>query len=200
MAFTRKALKAMGLTEEQVESIIEMHLETVEPLKAYKEDAEKLPGVQAELDKAKADLEAKEKDSWKVKYDALKEEYDGYKADVTNKESKAAKEAAYRKLLKETGMSEKRIDAVMKVTDLSSVEFAEDGTVKDAEKHIEFIKKEWPEFIGTETVIGAKVETPPAVSGGTGMTKESIMAIKDRGERRAAIAANMNLFENNGGN
>lgn len=200
MALTRKSLKAMGLTEEQVESVIEMHLETVEPLKAYKDDADKLAGVQAELDKAKADLEAKDKDSWKVKYDALKEEYDGYKTDVTNKESKAAKEAAYRKLLKETGMSEKRIDAVMKVTDLSAVEFAEDGTVKDAEKHIEFIKKEWPEFIGTETVIGAKVETPPAVSGGTGMTKESIMAIKDRGERRAAIAANMNLFENNGGN
>lgn len=200
MALTRKSLKAMGLTEEQVESVIEMHLETVEPLKAYKDDADKLAGVQAELGKAKADLEAKDKESWKVKYDALKEEYDGYKADVTNKESKAAKEAAYRKLLKETGVSEKRIDAVMKVTDLSAVELAEDGAVKDAEKHGETIKQEWAEFIGTDTVIGAKVETPPAVSGGTGMTKESIMAIKDRGERRAAIAANMNLFENNGGN
>lgn len=200
MALTRKSLKAMGLTEEQVDSVIEMHLETVEPLKAYKDDADKLAGVQAELDKAKADLEAKDKDSWKVKYDALKEEYDGYKADVTNKESKAAKEAAYRKLLKETGVSEKRIDAVMKVTDLSAVELAEDGAVKDAEKHGETIKQEWAEFIGTDTVIGAKVDTPPAGSGGTGMTKESIMAIKDRGERRAAIAANMNLFENNGGN
>lgn len=200
MALTRKSLKAMGLTEEQVESVIEMHLETVEPLKAYKDDADKLAGVQAELDKAKADLEAKDKDSWKVKYDALKEEYDGYKTDVTNKESKAAKEVAYRKLLKEAGVSEKRIDAVMKVTDLSAVELAEDGAVKDADKHGESIKKEWAEFIGMDTVIGAKVETPPAVSGGTGMTKESIMAIKDRGERRAAIAANMNLFENNGGN
>ena len=146
MAFTRKSLKAMGLTEEQVESIIEMHLETVEPLKAYKEDADKLAGVQAELDKAKADLEAKDKDSWKVKYDALKEEYDGYKTDVTNKESKAAKEAAYRKLLKESGVSEKRIDAVMKVTDLSAVELAEDGAVKDADKHGESIKKEWAEL------------------------------------------------------
>ena len=182
MAFTRKSLKAMGLTEEQVESIIEMHLETVEPLKAYKEDADKLSGVQAELDKAKEELEAKDKDSWKVKYDALKEEYDGYKTDVTNKESKAAKEAAYRKLLKESGVSEKRIDAVMKVTDLSAVELAEDGSVKDAEKHSESIKKEWAEFIGMDTVIGAKVDTPPVDNGNSGVTKADFqkMSYKDR--------------------
>ena len=50
MALTRKALKAMGLTEEQVDSIIEAHTETVDALKsmvnAYKADAEKLPGVE----------------------------------------------------------------------------------------------------------------------------------------------------------
>ena len=50
MALTRKALKAMGLTEEQVESIVEMHLEVKndleEQIKTYKADAQKLPGVQ----------------------------------------------------------------------------------------------------------------------------------------------------------
>lgn len=35
---------------------------------------------------------------------------------------------------------------------------------------------------------------PPKNTGGS-MTKDEIMAIKDRSERRAAIAANMNLFE-----
>ena len=54
MALTRKSLKAMGLTDEQVDSIIEMHTETVDGLKAdiakYKGDAEKLPGVQRKLD------------------------------------------------------------------------------------------------------------------------------------------------------
>ena len=33
MARTRKSLKAMGLTDEQVECIIEMHSETVDGLK-----------------------------------------------------------------------------------------------------------------------------------------------------------------------
>ena len=35
---------------------------------------------------------------------------------------------------------------------------------------------------------------PPKNTGGS-MTKDEIVAIKDRAERRAAIAANMNLFE-----
>lgn len=32
MALTRKALKAMGLTDEQVDSIVEMHVETTDAL------------------------------------------------------------------------------------------------------------------------------------------------------------------------
>ena len=58
MSLTRKSLKAMGLTDEQVDSIIEMHTDTVDGLKeqvnTYKADAEKLPNVQKELDDLKA--------------------------------------------------------------------------------------------------------------------------------------------------
>ena len=50
MALTRKLLKGMGLTDEQVDTIIEAHTDTVDGLKAdvtrYKADAEKLPGIQ----------------------------------------------------------------------------------------------------------------------------------------------------------
>ena len=52
MALTRKLLKGMGLTDEQVDTIIEAHTDTVDGLKAeigrYKADAEKLPGTQKE--------------------------------------------------------------------------------------------------------------------------------------------------------
>ena len=110
MALTRKLLKGMGLTDEQVDTIIEAHTDTVDGLKGeitrYKTDAEALPNVQKELDKAKADLEAAGKDSWKVKYDAVKEEFEGYKTAQTQKEAKAAKGSAYRELLKATGVSE----------------------------------------------------------------------------------------------
>ena len=50
MALTRKLLKGMGLTDEQVDTIIEAHTDTVDGLKAdvsrYKADAEKLPDIQ----------------------------------------------------------------------------------------------------------------------------------------------------------
>ena len=56
MALTRKFLKAMGIEEEKIEEIISAHSETVTGLKEeaekYKADAEKLPSVQAALDKA----------------------------------------------------------------------------------------------------------------------------------------------------
>ena len=65
-------------------------------IEKYRTDAEKLPGVQKELETAQAGLEAGKKDSWKVKYDAIKEEFEGYKSKQTKKETRAAKESAYR--------------------------------------------------------------------------------------------------------
>ena len=79
MALTRKLLKGMGLTDEQVDTIIEAHTDTVDGLKAdvskYKTDAEKLSDVQKELD----ELKAKGDDGWKEKHDKLKGEFDTYK-------------------------------------------------------------------------------------------------------------------------
>ena len=87
MALTRKSLKAMGLTDEQVDSIIEMHTDTVDGLKAdinkYKGDAEKLPGVQKELD----DLKAAGDDGYKEKYEKEHSAFEAFKTDVTAKES-----------------------------------------------------------------------------------------------------------------
>uniref|UniRef100_A0AAU8B7Z9 Minor structural protein n=1 Tax=Dulem virus 33 TaxID=3145751 RepID=A0AAU8B7Z9_9CAUD len=198
MALTRKSLKAMGLTDEQVDSIIEMHTETVDGLKAdverYKADAKALPGVQKQLEQAQADLEAGKKDSYKVKYEAIKEEFEGYKNEQTKKESRAAKEKAYRELLKAAGISEKRIDAVLRVSDVDSVELDDKGAIKGAEELTKSVKSEWSDFVVTTATKGADTPKPPANTGGS-MTKDQIMAIKDRSERRAAIAANINLFQ-----
>ena len=69
MALTRKLLKGMGLTDEQVDTIIEAHTDTVDGLKEdinkYKGDAEKLPTVQKELD----DLKAAGDGGFKQKYE-----------------------------------------------------------------------------------------------------------------------------------
>lgn len=193
MALTRKLLKGMGLTEEQMDTIIEAHTDTVDELKTdlarYKADAEKLPGVQAELE----NLKAKGDDGWKDKHDKVKKEFDDYKREQLQKETKSAKETAYRELLKSAGISEKRIDSVLKVTDLSAVELLEDGKIKNADDLKKSIKEEWADFVVTTKQKGADTKDPPANNGGA-MSRDDIFKIRDASERQAAIAANLNLF------
>lgn len=201
MALTRKFLKALGLEDDKIEQIIEEHTTIADRMNAeiekYKADAEVLPRVQRELEKAQADLEAGKKDSWKVKYEAVKEEFEGYKSEQTKKEARSAKEKAYRELLKQAGVSEKRLDAVLRVSDVDSVELDEKGTIKGADKLTEGIKSEWADFIGTTSIQGAQTATPPASTGGNGMTKADIYKKDDHGryvmsaaERQKALMEN----------
>lgn len=195
MALTRKMLKAMGIEDEKVEQIIEAHTETVTALKderdAFKADAEKLPAVQKELDELKA---TDKEGTYKVKYDALKEEFDSFKKEQSEKELRVRKEQAYKVLLQEAGVSEKRVDAVLKVSDIDSLEFNEDGSVKDADNLKKGIETEWEDFIVRKETQGTQTPTPPQGSGKVYKTKEEIMSIKDTRERQQAISENHELF------
>jgi len=161
-------------TDAAVEAIMNGHLASVNALREerdeFKANAEKLPDLQKELDKAKKTIaeneEAEGKDKWKVKYDAIKEEYDNYKSGVDAEKSKQKKSDAYRELLKETGVSEKRIASVLRVTDLDKLEFDDEGRIKDSDKVKEDIKTEWSDFITKEQTQGASTQTPPTGQGG----------------------------------
>lgn len=161
MSITRKLLKGMGLNDEQSDTIIEEHVATVDALKeqiaVYKADAEKLPDIQKELDALKNAGD----DGYKEKYESEHKAFEDYKAEQTAKESRAAKETAYRALLAEAGI-EKRVDTIMKVTDLESVELNQDGTIRGKDKLLESIKTEWADFITTTKVEGAPTPTPPS--------------------------------------
>ena len=161
MALKRSFLKSMGLTDEQVSAIIEAHTETVDGLKAdiekYKGDAEKLPGVQKELDALKAAGDG----GYKEKYEKEKKAFEDFKTAQTAKETRQAKENAYRELLKAAGVSEKRIPAILKVTDLNGIEMDGDK-IKDADKHTQTVKTEWADFVEKSNTTGASTTTPPA--------------------------------------
>ena len=201
MAFTRKFLSAMGIEADKVDEIINAHIEVVDGLKEergnFKKDAEKLADVEKELTKAKEKI-AKNGDGETVAkedYDKLKREYDDYKADITAKNTRTEKENAFRELLKSVGVSEKRFNAIIKVSDIDGLELDKDGKIKDAEKHTETVKSEWADFIETTTTQGAKTAKPPANNGkGTGKTKEEILAIKDGAVRRQEMLNNPHLF------
>ena len=79
----------------------------------------------------------------------------------------------------------------------AGLELDADGKVKDAEKQLSSIKTTWGGKIATTKTTGAKVDTPPTNTGSK-MTKDQIFAIKDAGERQAAIAANADLFTGGG--
>lgn len=201
MAFTRKFLSALGIEADKVDEIINAHIEVVDGLKeerdGFKADAEKLADVQKKLDKANEKL-AKQGEGETVSkedFDKLQKEYDDYKADITAKETKRTKEHAIREFYKGVGVSEKRIDAVMRVTNLDDFELDKDGKIKDAEKHTEKAKTEWADFISTTTEKGANTANPPANNGGgSTKTKEEIMSIKDGSIRRAEMAKHPELF------
>lgn len=192
MALTRSYLKGMGLTDEQVSGIIEAHTDTVDGLKKeierYKADAQKLPGVQEELEKAK--------EAAKNSGDAAKiqKAFDDYKAEVEAKESAAAKKAAYEKVAKDAGLTETGIAKAVKYADWSTVELDEKGNIKDAKALIKSLKEEWPEHISKTSEKGADTPTPPGGDGKTYKSKSEIMKIKDATERQKAIAANIGLF------
>lgn len=198
MAFTRKMLKAMSIDDEKIDQIIEAHLETLNSIKderdSYKEDAEKMADLQKELKELKDNAKDESKNPWKAKFDELKDEYEQYKQDEATKETKRTKENAYKQLLKECNVSDKRISSVLRVSDLEGIELDEDGKIVNADELKKSIKKEWSDFIYSESEKGAETATPPTNTGGK-KSKEEIMAIKDSVERQNAIAENLDLFQ-----
>ena len=196
MALTRKLLKGMGLTDEQVDTIIEAHTDTVDGLKVdiskYKADAEKLPGVQKELDNLKAVGDG----GYKEKYEKEHSAFEAFKTDITAKESKAAKEKAVRAYFESKNITGANLDLAMRGCgeEMAALEL-ENGKIKDTKSLDALMDGTYKGLISTTRTKGADPANPPANEGGGAMTKDQIMQIKDRAERRAAIAANMNLFE-----
>ena len=195
---SRKFLDSIGIENDKADLIIERHNEVLTEIKderdKYKADAEALPEVQKQLNEYKEAEKNAEKDPYKVKYEALKEDFEEYKNGITAKETAAKKEQAYTALLKKAGVTEKRIPAILKVTDLDSVELDDEGNAKDADKLTESIKAEWSDFIVTKQTRGADVSTPPANNGKTTKTKEEIRAITDPIARQKAMLENPSLF------
>ena len=198
MALTRKFLASKGIEAEVIDEIIQAHTETVEGLKEerdrYRDDAGKYAETKKKLDEANEKLkDFSENESYKVKYDALKEDYDAFKSGVENEKAKANKTAAYKALLKEIGISDKRIDAVVRVAELDKIKLDKDGKIEGADDLKKSLKDEWADFIVTDGKEGAGTANPPAGSGSK-KTKEEIMAIKDTAERQAAMLENKELF------
>lgn len=187
MALTIKLLKGMGIDDEKIEAIIAAHTETTDGLKAdrdkFKKQAEQVPDLQKQLEEAKS--AAGSESDWEQKFNAEHQAFEDYKVQVATEKAEADKAQAYRGMLMAAGIDPKRIDAIMRVTDLSQVEM-EDGKLKDTEKLQESAKQEWADFVVKSNTQGSNPATPPTkpspnVEGGD---PEVARRMQERYERR----------------
>lgn len=204
MGLTRKSLKAMGLADEQVDSIVEMHAETVdglkEKLKAAEEKANKLDGVQKELDDLKADGGKYNKDA----YDKLKKEFEDYKSAVTAKETKTAKDAAARAYFEGKNITGNNLAIAMRGArdEIDAVELGEDGKIKDTKALDDLVAGEFAGLVVKTQQRGANPATPPSGGSGAKLTRADIFAKDEHGrykmstaERQKALAENPDLLK-----
>lgn len=194
MSITRKMLKGMGLTEDQQDTILEAHTETVNEIKAerdrLKADAEKLPAVQKQLD----DLKAAGDDGFEAKYNAEKKAFADYKAEITAKETKAAKEKAVRAYFESKNIEGANLNIAMRSSgaEIDAV-VLEDGKIKDTAALDALVNGDYAGLVSQPSVrvdMGARLNNT-----GKPMTKQDILAIKDPVARQTEIAKNLNLFQ-----
>lgn len=193
MALTRSMLKSMTLTDEQISAIIEAHMDTVDGLKAERDTLKAAAATAEEVAKERDRL----KDQLAQAGDAAKvqAEFDSYRQQVEQDKLRGRKATALDKLLRDAGVVKDSFRTTLGRTwDMDKIELDDAGGIKDAAALMETVKRDYGDFIATTTTTGTSPVTPPQ-GGGMKLTKEQIAAISDKAERRAAIAANLELFE-----
>ena len=143
---TRAELEALGLTKEQIDSVMGINGNDIEKVKTKLTEAEKetetlkaqikdrdkqldgLKNSKEDLEGLKSQIETLQKDN--------KAKDEQYKAEIRNLKVNSAVEAAL------TGAKAKNLTAVKALLkDLDKVELLEDGTVKGLKEQIEALKK-----------------------------------------------------------
>ena len=202
MSLTRKALKAMGLTDEQIDSVVEMHTDTVnglkEKLETVENDAETVKNLKADVEKYKGELEAAKQtiadsEKYKEMYENEKSEYEKYKGDVTAKETKAAKEKAVMEYFKSKGINDDNMSIAMRgiKSEIDAAELDDKGKIKDIKVFDELIKGDYSKLISRTETKGADTQIPPPNANSKKvMTWDDIDKIKDDGERQKAMYEN----------
>lgn len=202
--FTRAEIRKIigeSCTDEIENQLVALHLGVVDPLKddvtRYKADAEKLPGVQKELD----DLKAQGDGGYKAKYEAEHKAFGDYKANVDAEKTTAAKEKALSDVLLKIGISEKRISSVARLAKgdglLDKLELDDKGAIKDAAALEKSLKTDYGEYITKSSTKGADTPTPPANSGGANLTMADIYKKDEKGRYVMDYEARLKAIEEN---
>lgn len=194
MAFTRefirRAAKDSGveIPKEFEDALVSEHLSARD---AYADGQ-----VKDALEKNKPADAPKVKDT--EEYKKLKQEFDDYKAEVSGREAKAAKERAARAFFEGKGITGKSLDIAIRGcgAEIDALEL-EDGKIKDDSALDALVKDTYSGLVSTTVTRGAQTANPPANNGGGQMTKAEIYQKDDHGrylmtasERQKALIEN----------
>lgn len=194
--FTRKEIREIigeACTDEMENKIMALHLGVVDPMKDDIADlrakADTLEAVTKERDALKAGGD------YKQKFEDEHKAFEDYKAGVTAKETRTAKEKAVRAYLESKSITGANLEIAMRGCG-AEIDAAElDGEkIKDTKAFDDLVGGTFKGLVVKSSTVGVNTPNPPANSGGTTMTKEQIMAIKDTATRQKAISDNHELF------
>ena len=166
----REILREAGATEENVESavtkLVRLHMDVVDPLKTENDTISKkdkeLETLKTKLDAAETELAELKKVDYKKQFDDISAKYKAYKEEQESKAVKSKKIEAYKKLLRDAGVSDKRLDAIIRVTAIDDIKLDKDGNIEGADECTKNIKSEWADFIVNTQQKGADTPTPPS--------------------------------------
>ena len=150
---SRSLLASMNLTEEQQKTIIDANAETLKEIREerdrYKADAEKLPGVQKQLDDLKAEIPAKYVS--KEDHEKTVTEYQQYKADVDAEKSRAAREKAAREYYESKGIKGADLSIAMRGSsaEVAALKLKADGTIEDTATLDALVQGDFSRLVGT---------------------------------------------------
>jgi len=194
--FTRKNVREIlgdACTDEIENKLMALHIGVVDPMKdelaEYKAKAETLEAVTKERDALKAGGD------YKQKFEDEHKAFEDYKKGITAKETRAAKEKAVRAYLESKSITGNNLEIAMRGCG-AEIDAAElDGDkIKDTKAFDDLVGGTFKGLVVKSSTVGVNTPNPPANSGGTTMTKEQIMAIKDTATRQKAISDNHELF------
>ena len=202
MAITVKYLEDLGVEKEVAEKIFAERSKEIEADKAKREKLE------TELKESKESLDnlSKEFEDLKANNASAEEYKSKYEAVIAENEAKAKQAEADRILAEKTENVNKRFEAVVGEKTFShnaikadylkkfgeAIELEDNKSLSDEQIFHNLTKDDATAFTGVTAV---KLQGGTPLGNGTKYTsKADIMAIKDRTERRNAIAQNLELF------